>query len=749
MKKHLLLIVLLITPYQAFSSEQIINLVTPVSYFVNHTKELVIIENYLNKYRQASIIGTSGIGKTQLVRTYSYEHRDQYDIIWFIDCNLDLNEEFLKLAKNLNKVFKANISEDVGLAKKEVMSYLSSQNKWLLVFDNLKINSNKKVQDLVGWEHNGNVVFCSQDSEELPHIIRMSVFNTNDSVNLATKILENENLKTATFLAKVFNGYPVMIVQGAGLLNKVPGLSMEEYKRKIVQSKDKVMFNIQLAINELSLTSRELLNKITLINNQGFSKQFLTLITDNPDTLGDDIYQLSKFMLISNVDANEANPIFEMHDVIVQKIWEINGKGNNKKYLEEIVTKLAISIPKSVVKSHLFREEKTVSENLEVILNNIQRYDIKLYKVLELNLQLIVKYVNSLDLYNSKKLIAWFNKNDREGKFKLWLMNNNQQGAYLEHLAIIGGYYRRLVDYKTAIDYYNRAKAIFDRVEGHKAFKSNILLCLGKSYLMLGDIQKAAENIQVSEQMFNDPLIDQADVGLLYFAKARLQFMQGQYSEALNQTDKTIRRFIQDGIQPNDVYFTGPYLLRAEILNILKQYKDAYVQLEQLYNMNIAKPKDHEIFGRIYTQMARSKLGLGQRQEAMEYIDKAIEILLADEARNPKEADYSNDPDLAASYVVQGDIFFANDNLKAAMEAYEKARMIYFYLYRERSKNVAHVSYLYTQAAKASCKVKDLHRYDVFGHAQVEEFGINHPNTVEMFEYCKQYNMELKARSDD
>ena len=94
---------------------------------------------------------------------------------------------------------------------------------------------------MVGWEHN-------------------------DSVNLATKILENENLKTATFLAKVFNGYPVMIVQGAGLLNKVPGLSMEEYKRKIVQSKDKVMFNIQLAINELSLTSRELLNKITLIN---------------------------------------------------------------------------------------------------------------------------------------------------------------------------------------------------------------------------------------------------------------------------------------------------------------------------------------------------------------------------------------------------------------------------------------------------------------------------------------------------
>ncbi|WP_239832640.1 hypothetical protein [Rickettsia endosymbiont of Culicoides newsteadi] len=56
------------------------------------------------------------------------------------------------------------------------------------------------------------------------------------------------------------------------------------------------------------------------------------------------------------------------------------------------------------------------------------------------------------------------------------------------------------------------------------------------------------------------------------------------------------------------------------------------------------------------------------------------------------------------------------------------------------------MSYLYTQGAKASCKAKDLSNYKFFGKLQVKEFGINYPNTVSMFEYCKQYDMDLWAK---
>jgi tetratricopeptide (TPR) repeat protein len=177
-------------------------------------------------------------------------------------------------------------------------------------------------------------------------------------------------------------------------------------------------------------------------------------------------------------------------------------------------------------------------------------------------------------------------------------------------------------------------------------------------------------------------------------------------------------------------------------LNYLKKYQRAHVQLKQLYNLYKSYKKEPpEIFGCIYIQMARSELGLGKLEQASEHINKAISIFLTDERRNPKDADYSEDPDLAASYVVQGDILFAENKIKEAINFYNKAYSIYYYLYRDNRKNVAQVSYLYSQGAKASCKARNLFSYKFFGKAQVKEFGINHPNTVSMFEYCKKYNM--------
>jgi len=40
----------------SFASKQISNLVTPVSYFVNHLKQLHDLKSNLDKYRQASIV---------------------------------------------------------------------------------------------------------------------------------------------------------------------------------------------------------------------------------------------------------------------------------------------------------------------------------------------------------------------------------------------------------------------------------------------------------------------------------------------------------------------------------------------------------------------------------------------------------------------------------------------------------------------------------------------------------------------
>lgn len=131
----------------------------------------------------------------------------------------------------------------------------------------------------------------------------------------------------------------------------------------------------------------------------------------------------------------------------------------------------------------------------------------------------------------------------------------------------------------------------------------------------------------------------------------------------------------------------------------------------------------------------------------MDYISKAIIIFAPDDLNKlEKNVRSFEDPDLASGYLIQGDIYYKQNKPKEAIEAYKKAQAIYSYLYKSNRKNVHHVSYLYTQGAKASCEIKDKYNYKSFGKAQIEDFGIKHQNTIEMLEYCKRYDMDIWAK---
>ena len=75
-------------------------------------------------------------------------------------------------------------------------------------------------------------------------------------------------------------------------------------------------------------------------------------------------------MLISNIDSNQDNPIYEMNDVVSNKIMEINRDKNNKICLEDIILKLPKL--KGVHSAHVWRATKTISENLEIIFQNAE-----------------------------------------------------------------------------------------------------------------------------------------------------------------------------------------------------------------------------------------------------------------------------------------------------------------------------------------------------------------------------------------
>ncbi|MCC8377131.1 MAG: tetratricopeptide repeat protein [Rickettsia endosymbiont of Graphium doson] len=741
MKKFLLLFIISIIPLNLFAQAKVNNIVAPVSYFINHVQPLNQIKTNLEKYRQTSIVGVSGMGKTQLARMYAYGNKDNYNLIWFIDCNLNINDELLKLAKAINKAEeKTVIAEEAANVKKELMEYLGQSDKWLLVFDNLKVGENKKVQDFINWEHNGNIIFCSQDSDIMPYIVKAVPFEKPETIKLANNILLDKDNNLVEFLVQEFKGYPVLIVQGAQILNNVPGLDKEKYKHQIQKSNDKIDYNISLVIKQLSPSAKQLLSKIALLNNQSFSKDFLGIITDNKDNLNDDIFELSKLALITNIDASEDNPFFEMHDVIAQKILEKNG-ANNSKYLEEAVTKFINGTPKSVVKAYIYRNAKTVPENIEIMTQNAEKYNIGTYKLLELKLKQIVQCDNSFDLAGGKILVDWFDKNDKENKYKQWLMNNEEKRVYAEYLNLIGWYYLKSSDYKMSIEYFRKANNIFEEVKGYEEIKANVIFGLTNTYIIIGDVQNAQKNIKILEQK----LADSSDQTSIYASKARLLYLEGKYSEALEQINQSIQTAISSGLTPDALFHTGNYLTKAEILSKLGKYQEALNQVEQVYNMQKrVKKETNIIFGRIFTQKAIALFGLGEKDKALEYADKAIEIFKNNDKSfmSRRMPDVFN-PAIAITCTIRGDILFASGKLEEALDSYMDARGIYFNVYRRNYKNVAQVSEVNLKGAKVACKRKDTLNYKFFAKPQIIDFGAEHPDSIEMLEYCKTYGMGL------
>lgn len=211
------------------------------------------------------------------------------------------------------------------------------------------------------------------------------------------------------------------------------------------------------------------------------------------------------------------------------------------------------------------------------------------------------------------------------------MMDNDEKGAYATYLGRIGWYYSKNSESREAIEYFMKAKKVFEGVKEYGTSKSNIVFGLVISNVQLGNLKEAEANIQIMQDMFNQNLIDKTDAATLDYAKAHLFLAQGKYEEALKQINATIDACIDNGMKPQDVFLTGLYLLKIDILNNLKNYNDALPLLEEVYNMK--KPKEKEeypIFGRIYTQMSIVKLGLGNNNEALEYAKKAVEAFLKD-----------------------------------------------------------------------------------------------------------------------
>lgn len=729
-----------------YAHNTVSNIINPVTYFVNHVSELTAITTNLQKYSQVSLIGTSGMGKTQLARTYAYTNKNLYNIIWCFDCNLEINQQFVKLAKEINKAFGSNISEDYKLATKEVLLYLQLKKDWLLIFDNLKVRDNNKVQEFINWEHNGHIIFCSQDSSALPNVVTTTKFKEKDAATLVNILLEEENYNYAKFIIEEFKGYPLLLVQGALIFNNIKGLNNVEYKKMLQESNNKIKLNTELCIKELTPSAKILLKKISLINNQSFSKSFLKMMTENNENLEDDIYQLLKYALISNTDSNEENPLFEMHDTISKTVQNINSYNENTKYLEEIIFSVLVkSFPRGVVAKQAVRLTPTFNDNLEVILKNIEKFNINIFANLKLREELLLASLNSRKYNLSETMIKWFEDKEHNNDFNVSKMNDYEKCIYASYLNAIGGYNNfALSSPIKAIEYFTKAKEIILSIDNYENIKFNILYQVLRTQIDLGQLVKAEltieEILQVYETGIKNNGIEPFDRSFFHLAKARLFLAKTKYNEAINEIDGAISTFKEFGLKDTNMLLESSYQLKIEALNSLHKYNDAYSLAHWLYE--VYKPSlnhEHEIFANIYTKIAVAEYGLGKYKESLESANKAINMFVNVRKIDITQIQLTKDIQLAKSLVIKADSLSALGDFNSALEIYETAEAIHNNVYGEHLDSSISLRHLLFEATKTSCKTKSKSNtfwYNHFYSKLKSIFGMNIPEIKEIELIC-------------
>ena len=548
----------------AFSAEKtdivVEKRLNPVAYFVDRTEPTKDILQSLSLHKTVSLVGVTSIGKTEIARNYALTNREKYELIWFFDASLDLNEQFVLLAKKINETLlatsKNKLSEEPNKAQKETMDFLTGRKNWLLVFDNLRLNQNKKIAPIINWNHDGHIIICAQDSATLPNNIYIHQLDKENGMKLLQKILGNDQVSQELLekLVDIFKGYPGPIVQGALLLKEHKYLSIDEYKNILMKSSNPVKKHMELVLNLLNDNDKKLLRTIAVLNNQNFSKNLLNILLGNDGYIAEGLQHLSQFGLIKNTENKDNTNLFEMHDAIKEGVLELATEKEVEEELTKVIGALNSLMQKKGEMSRygFITSDATIKSNLDILLDNAEKYKVNIYVVLELRKNLAGYYMSLLDYYNMEKMKNWLEDKKISESLDSRKMTNPQKISYSWYLNDIGVYeHFAKSKYVSALSYFLKARDIIKDIKEARLLEAAILLQIAQAQVYSGDIintEKELEQYSILAEK-NKPYIDNKDSkddeATYWYIKTRVLLSKRQYPDALAAIDNTIKLVLE------------------------------------------------------------------------------------------------------------------------------------------------------------------------------------------------------------
>lgn len=743
-----------------FTYAFILNKENPVEYYTNHEKTIQELEQKLKIGKIVGITGISGIGKSEITRQYVKKYSQEYEIIAFFDANIDLNSQFASLAKEINLRMcpkEKCIRESINSAKEGVMNYLKDKEKWLLIFDNLHVNENDKIKDIIEWKHSGHIIVCSQDDKNLLHKIPVPFLSKEHARELIKKIMVNPPNNFTIKLTNALDGNPTHILAHSAIfLQNNNYITMEEYINYMKNNDNKTREHLGLVLNQLDVRTKDLLFKLALLNNQKIPKWLIEELIDNQAVLPDMFKEMTRFGIIEQISEDRDYQIFRIHDAIKNELLGFAGEQVSKNNTDYMIMRLHNRMPKEMVnKFFKIGNDADFESNLEVLLNNAEKHKANILGIMELRNDLLGYYLRSREPFKAKMMVEWFKAN--KDKLNIKDMRDKEKVAYSRYLGRIGRY-----EYFTAnqpvevvMRHLEEAREVIDTLSGNEGAKTSVYYEEFQIQIFIGDIEEAKNNLERIEKiMATGPDLSHKS-SMIDYGKARIFLAQGNYSEALNaiklMIEKELSQLTKSKASSNKIeenatleqesaWLAPIYTLKAEILNYLKKFQEAYDISKKVYdvirNKNLQEITSSTLAYNL-TELSRAELGLKLTKEALMHSEEAVNMLVQDQERNNQAIDNSTDIFLASALVAKGEVLYALGRIDEAISNYKLAKNIYWNVYETKNlKQMDNVSYLLSRLFRAWHDMPDKKesyiQCDYYYQLHVKLFGKNHHRSLQI-----------------
>ena len=176
-----------------------------------------------------AITGLGGIGKTQTAIEYAYQHRKDYQIIWWLraEKSATLAADYAQLAIELNLPEQEATEQAIQI--QVVRNWLEQHSGWLLIFDNAE--ERHDIRPYVPQIGNGHVLITSRNPiwDGLGTTLAVKVMQPEEALAFLAKRTHDPDPQAAAILAKTLGYLPLALEQAAAYIRET-SISLDDYQ---------------------------------------------------------------------------------------------------------------------------------------------------------------------------------------------------------------------------------------------------------------------------------------------------------------------------------------------------------------------------------------------------------------------------------------------------------------------------------------------------------------------------------------